>query len=464
MLPLIDSAAGDAALPLWLVQKDTLPAWLRGQSAQLAKWVEASKFTGAAGQHLLLPGEAGVAGVVAGLPDRFDLWSLAELATLLPAGAYRIFNLPSSADASDAALGWALGAYRYGRYRKPAKEPGPLLVWPDNADRAQVERLAAAIILARDLINTPTNDLGPAELAEAAVQVANRHGAEHSVIVADDLLAQNYPMIHAVGRAASEEHAPRLIDIRWGDESAPKVTLVGKGVCFDSGGLDIKPASGMLLMKKDMGGAAIMLGLAQAVMQAKLPVRLRLLIPAVENAISASAFRPGDVLASRAGLTVEIGNTDAEGRLILADALAEADSENPDLLIDAATLTGAARVALGPDLPAMFTNSDPVASALERLGRSLSDPVWRLPLHEPYRAMIDSRIADINNAGEGGFAGSITAALFLKDFVRQATAWVHLDVYAWNAKSRPGRPAGGEAMTLRALFALLEERYGHGGS
>jgi leucyl aminopeptidase len=317
--------------------------------------------------------------------------------------------------------------------------------------------VAEAVFLARDLVNTPASDLGPAELAEAAATVAERFDGDLRTIVGEDLLAQNYPAIFAVGQASPR--APRLVELRWGEHSAPKVTLVGKGVCFDSGGLDIKPSSGMLLMKKDMGGAAVMLALAQAVMARGLPVRLRLLIGAVENAVSGASYRPGDVVRTRKGLTVEIGNTDAEGRVVLADLLAEADGERPDLLLDAATLTGAARVALGPDLPALFTPDDALASDLIGAGEAAFDPLWRLPMHAPYRKMIDSGIADINNAGEGGMAGAITAALFLKDFVTDTSAWAHLDVYAWNPKDRPGRPKGGEATALRALLALLERRF-----
>ena len=321
-----------------------------------------------------------------------------------------------------------------------------------------MERAARATYLVRDLVNTPANDLGPAELAEAAAAVARGAGVRANIIVGDDLLAKNYPLVHAVGRASARP--PRLVDFAWGTPDAPKVTLVGKGVCFDTGGLDLKPSSNMLLMKKDMGGAAVVLGLAQMIMDAGLKVRLRVLIPAVENSVSGNAYRPGDVLATRKGKTVELGNTDAEGRLILADALTEADGEEPSLLVDCATLTGAARVALGPDLPALFTPSDDLARDLLRHGDAQSDPLWRMPLHAPYRDYLDSKIADFNNAADTSFAGSITAALFLKEFVSRTQAWAHIDLYAWNAKTRPGRPAGGEAMAMRALYALVAERYG----
>ena len=447
------------AVPIWPVRKTDLAAWRQRQPAAIAIWVERCKFEAAAGKHLLLPGSGGeLAGVLLGMPEEPDLWAYAGLPEALPDGLYHIAaDLPAAA-ATRAAIGWALGTYSFTRYRKPGRAAFASLCWPEAADRAQVERTVAATRLVRDLVNTPAGDLGPGELAQAAWDLAARHQAACTVIVGKDLLTQNYPMIHAVGRAATAE--PRLIDLVWGAPAAPKVTLVGKGVCFDSGGLDIKPASGMALMKKDMGGAATVLGLASMIMQAALPVRLRVLIPAVENAIAGNAYRPGDVLASRKGLTVEIGNTDAEGRLVLADALAEADAESPDLLVDCATLTGAARVAVGPDLPALFTDDETFAADLARHGKAEADPHWRLPLHQPYRTMLDSKLADINNAGEGGLAGAITAGLFLKEFVGKAKTWAHLDLFAWNQKARPGRPAGGEAMMLRALYALIAERYG----
>jgi leucyl aminopeptidase len=328
----------------------------------------------------------------------------------------------------------------------------------DQTDGAELSRIVEAVYLARDLINTPTNDMGPGELAEAAAALAARHGASLGVTVGDDLLAQNFPLIHAVGRAAARP--PRLIDLTWGDPAAPKVTLVGKGVCFDSGGLDIKSDTAMLLMKKDMGGAAGVLALAHMIMDRGLGVRLRVLIPAVENSISGGAFRPLDVYKSRKGLQVEIGNTDAEGRLVLADALALADEERPDLLVDMGTLTGAARVALGPDLPPFYTDDEALAGDVARHARAAHDPLWRLPLWRPYDAMLDSKVADMNNIAIGGFAGSIICALFLNRFVGAAKAWLHLDIYAWTPSPKPGRPEGGECQGARALYALLAERYG----
>ncbi len=457
---LIDKSA--KAIPLSLFPAGSWDKLARREPAATRAWAEAQGFAARPGQVLLLPDAAGKpVRALAGLAEPADLWAFAAIAAALPAGDYRLAETAGNADAVALALplGWALTGYRFGRYRGAKAPAQARLLWPQGADKARVTALYDAIALARDLINTPSNDMGPAELAASTQAVAKAHKAECRVIAGEALLKANYPLVHMVGRAASAKRAPRLIDLRWGKANAPKLTLVGKGVCFDSGGLDIKPSAGMLLMKKDMGGAAIMLGLAQAIMALKLPVRLRLLIPAVENAISADAFRPGDIVRSRKGLTVEIGNTDAEGRLILADALAEADSEQPALLLDAATLTGAARVALGPDLPALFSNDDALADAMLAAGRATSDPLWRLPLHTPYRDYLESRIADINNAGDTPFAGSITAALFLRDFVSGTTPWAHLDVYAWTARAKPGRPAGGEAMGLRALLGMLEQRF-----
>jgi leucyl aminopeptidase len=328
-----------------------------------------------------------------------------------------------------------------------------------GVDLEAIGVILSGVQIARDLINTPANDLGPAELADAMLALFSRNGGQGNVIEGDALLSANFPMVHAVGRASAR--APRLVDATWGEMAHPKVTLVGKGVVFDTGGLDIKPASGMALMKKDMGGAANVLGLAAMIMEARLPVRLRVIVPAVENAISGDAFRPGDVLPSRKGLSVEIGNTDAEGRLVLADALALADEEEPELLIDMATLTGAARVALGPELPPLYTDDDAFADDLAASAEAVNDPLWRLPLWRPYESYLDSRIADINhiNTSGAGFAGSITAALFLSRFVGKAKTWAHLDIYGWNPSDRPGRPAGGEAQTVRALFACLKDRY-----
>jgi leucyl aminopeptidase len=367
----------------------------------------------------------------------------------------------SESFATWAALAWALGAYNFCRYKADgAKKQEDLarLEWPAQADHDYVTRVVAAAVLTRDLINSPASDMLPDALEAAVRDVGTQFGAQVTSIIGGELLAKNYPMIHAVGRASAV--APRLIDLTWGNAAAPKVTLVGKGVCFDTGGLDLKNSSGMALMKKDMGGAATMLGLALMIMAAKLPVRLRLLVPAVENAVSGNAFRPGDVLKTRKGSSVEIGNTDAEGRLVLGDALVEACSENPALLIDAATLTGAARTALGPELPGMFTDDDALAADLNGHSAATFDYMWRLPLWAPYRKFLDSKVADINNAGDTPFAGAITAALFLKEFVTPGTCWVHFDVYAWNPGEKPGRPAGGEAFTQRALFSLIQARFG----
>ena len=449
-----------AAIPIRPLSPEALNAWLPRQEKRIAAWVEANRFKAAAGKTCLVPAaEGGIAEVLLGIGEEDDLWPYGGLPSALPEGTYRLIEDGLDEPAlGRAALGWALGAYGFGRYK--AKERSlARLAWPARADRSAVTRTAEAIYLVRDLINTPAGDMGPAELAEAVARVGTVHGAAVAAIVGDALLTENYPAIHAVGRAS--DRAPRLIDLRWG-RIGPKVTLVGKGVCFDSGGLDIKSASNMKLMKKDMGGAAHVLGLAQMIMAAQLPVRLRLLIPAVENSIAGNAFRPLDVLRTRKGLTVEVGNTDAEGRLILCDALAEADSEGPDLLIDCATLTGAARVALGPELPALFSNHDATAEALLRHGIAERDPMWRLPLHKPYRRGLDSKVADLNNIWDSPFAGAITAALFLQEFVSPTTPWVHLDIMAWNSTSRPGRPEGGEAMALRALYALVAERAGRG--
>jgi leucyl aminopeptidase len=455
---LIDDDAG--AVPIVALSKSGFAAWREQASAREREWAAATGFLGEPGKLALVPDEAGRLGrVLLGmLKDEAAMWALAGLSESLPAGAYRLEPASERADASRLALGWALGTYAFDLYRKKdKKKDGARLVWPKDADRGLVERLAGSICLARDLINTPASDLGPAELAEAAERVAAAAGAKCRVIVGDALLAENYPTIHAVGRAS--DRAPRLVDIRWGEESAPKVTLVGKGVCFDTGGLDLKPASGMRMMKKDMGGAAITLALGQAIMQAGLPVRLRLLLPLVENAVSGNAMRPLDIVRTRKGITVEIGNTDAEGRLILCDALAEASTENPAMLVDIATLTGAARVALGPELPALFCNDDGLASGLIEAGAGEDDPLWRMPLWRPYRKLIDSKVADVNNVSESPHAGAITAALYLQEFVEPGIPWAHIDVIAWNARARPGRPEGAEAQTLRALYAHIASRF-----
>lgn len=442
------------ATPIIPVTRDAYDGWLKAQEPPQRAWVAESGFRAQPGTFCLIPGAAGrLAQVVLVTDDSEPIWSFAGLPATLPPGTYRLDQGARPGAATQSALGWALGCYAFTRYKENGRDFARL-VWPKAADQDLVTHTAEAIALVRDLVNTPANDMGPAQLAEAARALAKRHKAKCSVIVGDTLLKRNYPAIHAVGRAAAEE--PRLIDLHWGSRG-PKVTLVGKGVCFDSGGLDLKPAAGMKLMKKDMGGAAHVLGLASLIMAQKLPLQLRVLIPAVENAVSGNAFRPLDVLRTRKGLTVEVGNTDAEGRLILCDALAEADSAAPDLLIDFATLTGAARVALGPDLPALFSNDDKLAGLILRSGASEGDPVWRLPLHKGYRSGLDSKVADIGNISNSPYGGAITAALFLESFVSPKTRWAHLDIMAWNVAARPGRPEGGEAMGLRAVYAAIAE-------
>jgi leucyl aminopeptidase len=463
---LVDPNAG--AVPLHAVSSSALAAWLDTCTPQERAWLSAHDFKADLGSSVILPdGQGALRAVVVGLGKGDDPWAFGNLARNLPPRTYALSEAVGLAETLSpmfptwAAQAWALGAYQFKRYKRANTDSGnalATLVWPTTADRAGVERVIAATTLTRDLINTPATDMMPSHLAEAVMAVAREHGASVDQIVGDELLSENYPMIHAVGRASV--NAPRLIDMRWGQESNLKVTLVGKGVCFDTGGLDLKPASGMALMKKDMGGAATVLGLAQTIMAAKMPVRLRVLIPAVENAVSGNAFRPSDILPTRKGVTVEVGNTDAEGRLVLADALTEACSEKPALLIDCATLTGAARTALGPDLPAVFTDDDTLAADLAAAAKATYDPLWRLPLWAPYRKMLDSKVADINNAGDSPFAGAITAALFLKEFVTPNLPWVHIDLYAWNKSSRPGRPEGGEAYGLRALHALIAQRAG----
>ncbi len=454
----LTESGGPDAIALTPLRKAALDGWLDRQPEPLRRWVGDTRFTAEPGTACLLGGsDGGLERALVGIGEEGEIWDWAALPAKLPEAVFRIDGSLAPGDADNAALGWALATYRFGRYRKH-QGSFPTLAWPDGCDRAGVERAASATFLVRDLINTPAADMGPEELAAAARTLADGHGARFAVIVGDELQVRNYPAVHAVGRASSR--APRLIDIQWGDESNPRVTLVGKGVCFDSGGLDLKPAAGMKLMKKDMGGAAIMLGLARMVMSANLPVRLRVLIPAVENSVSGNALRPLDVIETRKGLTVEIGNTDAEGRVILADALAEAASEQPALLVDCATLTGAARVALGTELPALFTNDDTLAEALLAHGAATGDPLWRLPLWKPYRRHLDGKVADLTNAPDIAFAGAITAALFLAEFAKPAKPWAHIDVMAWNTDSRPGRPEGGEAMGMRALYGLIRERFG----
>ncbi|MGA1856560.1 leucyl aminopeptidase family protein [Azospirillum sp. 11R-A] len=459
MLATLLAVDGPDTVALTPVTKAGLADWLAAQSPATASWVKAVGFTGEAGSTVFLPGPDGaVAHVLAGVSAVDDLWAFAGLPASLPAGSYRIDAALDARAATRAALGWALGSYRFTRYKKPPEKGFATLVWPAEADHGEVERAATATWLVRDLVNTPACDMGPAELAQAAQDLAAEFDAAVEVIVGQDLLDRDYPAIHAVGRASPR--APRLVDLRWGNPIHPKVTIVGKGVCFDTGGLDLKPSSAMLIMKKDMGGAAHALALGRMIMMAGLPVRLRVLVPAVENVVAGDSFKPQDVLKTRKGLTIEVGNTDAEGRLILCDALAEADSEKPELLIDFATLTGAARVALGPDLPALMSNNDALANDLTEAGTAVDDPMWRLPLWAPYRKGLDSKVADINNVTANGFAGAITAGLFLQEFVSKETPWAHLDTYAWNGANRPGRPEGGEALGLRAAYAVIAKRFG----
>lgn len=453
---LVDDAAG--ALPLHLLKASESEAWIAGRPEAEQAWTKAAGFSAKAGSVCLVPARDGSVGAaLAGMGEEQPMWAAGALTTKLPEGNYRLADLWDEQQATDIAVGFALGGYQFGRY-KETKPPKARLAWPTGANRAVAEGIIGGINLARDLINTPANDLGPEELCAAARALGEKFGAEVSELVGDELLANNYPTVHMVGRAGAR--APRLVDIRWGNADAPKVTLVGKGVCFDSGGLDLKPAGGMLRMKKDMGGAANVLALAHMIMTTGLKVRLRVLIPAVENLVSGNAMRPLDVVQTRKGLTVEIGNTDAEGRLILCDALAEADTENPEVLLDCATLTGAARVALGTDLPALFCNNDALANDLLASGEQVNDPTWRMPLHQPYKELLKSDVADMNNVSEGGFGGAITAALYLEHFVSATTPWAHLDMMAWNNSTKPGRPRGGEAQAMRGAFRMLQKRYG----
>jgi leucyl aminopeptidase len=443
-------------VPLLLVTEKSWSGVKRKLPGATGVWADANGFSAKPNQFLTVPGEGNhIAMAIAGVSDGVgaDPFAPGRLSRLLPPGTYRFRS--DDVEPRLLALGWCLEAYCFDVYGKQASKVAKL-VCPEGVDRAEVIRAVNATFVVRDLINTPASDLGPDELEAAVRSVAKAHRAKVRVTRGRSL-EKEFPMIHAVGMASPR--APRLIDFSWGNLRAPKVTLVGKGVCFDTGGLDIKPASGMLLMKKDMGGAANVLGLAQMIMAAKLPVRLRVLIPTVENSISGSSFRPGDVLLSRKGLTVEVGNTDAEGRLVLADALALADEESPDLLVDMATLTGAARIALGPDLPPFYTDDETVAASLSDAARHENDPLWRMPFWQPYGRLFESGIADINNSSEGGFAGSITAALFLKRFVERAKAYIHLDIFGWTPAARPARPKGGEAQAMRALFTMIRNRY-----
>jgi leucyl aminopeptidase len=453
------SADARDATPLLAVDRETFPALVDGFGGPAQRWCAAHGFAGEAGRFVALPGADGaVQAILAGCERHDAVFGLASLPVRLPEGRYALDARGLALDAGNVALGWALGAYQFSRYRKPARAPAQLVVDAATAERAAP--MAEAVAQVRDLVNTPTEHMGPTELAGAVRTLAERHGAAYREWAGDELLAANFPAIHAVGRAS--HRAPRLAQLTHGasDADAPHLVLIGKGVCFDTGGLDIKTGDGMRWMKKDMGGAAHAIALAGLVLDAGLPVRLTLLVPAVENAIAGNAYRPGEVIVTRAGLSVEVDNTDAEGRLVLCDALALASEQKPDLILDFATLTGAARVALGPELPALFANRDEVANALLEAAQATHDPLWRLPLWRPYLAMLESQLADLANAGASRHAGSITAALFLERFVPERQAWAHLDVYAWNDSDKPGHPRGGEAQGLRAYFAFLRQRYG----
>ncbi|TLP45992.1 leucyl aminopeptidase family protein [Cohaesibacter sp. CAU 1516] len=451
--------------PIHFVASDGESHVPKAMSAAGTQWAESTGFAAKEGEICLIPSlDGSIEAVLFGIgkqsnPNRSPLLA-GLLPVRLPEGRYHYVIEDVLAEDDQAlflaVLAWHLGAYRFDRYKENTK-PMPELDWPEGVDREDVLRQAKGSNLARDLINIPANDMGPDELEAVTKGLVDTHGAILTVIKGEALLEHNFPMIHAVGRASPR--APRLLDFVWGDESAPKVTLVGKGVCFDTGGLDLKPSSSMLLMKKDMGGAANVLGLASMIMSAQLPVRLRVLIPAVENAVSGNAFRPGDVLQSHKGLTVEIGNTDAEGRLVLADAMALADEEEPELMIDMATLTGAARVALGPDLPPFYSDDADLVASLSAESRSQWDPLWNMPLWPGYDGNLSSDIADVNHISTGGFAGSITAALFLRRFVDKSRSWVHFDIYGWAPAAQPARPKGGEAQAIRAIYSHLKAKY-----
>ena len=451
----------DKSIPIQVLDEAATSALLDGRAPFATRYAEQAQFKGKPGQLLVLPGNDGgpeqvLFGIAAG--ERVDAQALRALPAKLPAGDYHFSVLPAHLDPAQAALAWALGSYRFDRYKKKDAET-PRLIVPEGVDLTETRHLAHACALARDMVNTPANDMGPLQIETIAREIAEQYGAQITVIVGDELLEANYPAVHAVGRAADPKRAPRFIEIAWGQANRPSIAIVGKGVVFDTGGLDIKPSAGMRLMKKDMGGAAHALALGRMIMAADLPVRLSVLVPVVENAISGDAMRPGDVIGSRKGLTIEVGNTDAEGRLILADALARAAELEPDLTIDLATLTGAARVALGPLVIPFFTDDEALAAELSRASIAQSDPVWRMPLWPAYAESLESDIADLqNDPASWAQAGAVTAALFLKRFAPQG-AWVHLDVFAWNVRARPGFPAGGEVQAIRALYSVLKSRY-----
>ncbi|REL26257.1 leucyl aminopeptidase family protein [Thalassotalea euphylliae] len=448
--------AQSTGIPLYVLTTEEYDIWLGKQSAAAQAWLANTGFQGKG--VATLPDESGsLAAAVMVVANASEYFACGDLVNKLPAGQYLLVT--DDANKSAVAFGWCVGGYRFDRYLSRSEgKTLPVLAIADQALADEANKLSEATALVRDLINTPAADMMPQHLAQTCQALADEFGASFSEIVGDDLLTENYPTIHAVGRASC--HAPRLLDLRWGDSKAPKVTLVGKGVCFDSGGLDVKPASGMRLMKKDMGGAAHVLGLARMIMAFGLNIQLRVMIPAVENAIAGNAFRPGDVITTRTGLNVEIDNTDAEGRLVLCDALADAADEKPELIIDFATLTGAMRVALGTELPGFFATNDETANGISKAGEGVQDPVWRMPLHQAYRDMLNSDIADMTNCANGPFGGAITAALYLQEFLPQESDWCHFDVMAYNVRALPGRPKGGEAFGIRAVFGYLQTRFG----
>lgn len=450
------TARSENLTPLLPLTPKQLAFWLQNQTPLIQQWVSHTEFNAAVGCHCAVPDEhGGIARVLYGVTERVDIWTLSDAPSSLPSGGYQLETDWTDEQIFQVALGWGLGAYQFTRYKDVSLKSVALKV---AGDREALATQVTAICRVRDLINTPPDDMMPPELAAETKQLARSYGASFSQIVGDDLLDENYPAIHAVGRASV--HAPRLLQLEWGASEHPQIVLVGKGVCFDSGGLDLKPSKGMRYMQKDMGGAAHVLGLAELIMAAGLPVQLRVLIPAVENAVSGNAFHPGDILQTRSGLMVEIENTDAEGRLVLGDALTEACSQSPDLVIDFATLTGAARVAVGTEIACFFSNNDSLARLIQQQGAAVSDPTWQLPLFEDYAFQINSRVADLLNCSTGPFGGAITAALYLQRFVSAQTDWLHFDVMAWNNRKRPGRPEGGEAMGIRAVFEVLRQRYG----
>ncbi|WP_065188591.1 leucyl aminopeptidase family protein [Shewanella woodyi] len=445
--------SGASGTPLSILHTDSFDAWLTEQTQQTKNWLSTTQFSGK-GMSLIPDANGELSQVIFVSSEPESYWVCGDLVNQLPAGQYQL--KASEEQLKVAAFSWGLGAYKFDRYKKNEKTY-PTLVINNQQIVEQAQKLVRSVSIVRDLVNTPAADMMPQHLGDTMEALATEFGAKVSQIVGDDLLKQNYPTIHMVGRAS--ENLPRLIDLTWGDESAPQVTLVGKGVCFDSGGLDLKPGAGMRLMKKDMGGAAHVIGLAHQIMASNLPIRLRVLVPAVENAVSANAFRPGDVITTRKGITVEIDNTDAEGRLVLCDALAEANNDNPDLVIDFATLTGAMRIALGTELPGFFSNDDTLAAEMTVSGLKVEDPIWRMPLHKPYMELTGSDIADLANCGKTPFGGAITAALYLEAFVEKEISWAHFDVMAWNNRKLPGRPLGGEAFGIRAVFDYLETRF-----